>query len=75
MEQQLLIHDKAEYAVALIAEFALRFGLTEAQAYRYLKTYDAISLIDKHYGMLHTMDFRGNVDDLAAYCRSRGGQL
>ena len=41
---------------------------SDAQAYRYLKTYGAISNIDKHYGALHTQDFRGNVEDVATYC-------
>ena len=43
--------------------------------YRYLKTYGAITNIDKHYGALHIQDFRGNVEDVAIFCRRKGGQL
>ena len=64
-----------EYIIAFINEFGKRFGLTDSQAYRYLKTYDAISNIDKHYGALHTQDFRGNIEVVATYCRRMGGQL
>ena len=69
------VRDKKEYIIAFINEFGQRFGLTDLQAYRYLKTYDAISNIDKHYGALHTQDFRGNVEDVATYCRRMGGKL
>ena len=75
MEQSYPIRDKIEYIIAFVNEFGQRFGLTDAQAYRYLKTYDAINAIDQHYGALHTQDFRGNVDDVATYCRRMGGRL
>ena len=75
MESTYPARDKIEYIIAFINEFGQRFGLTDLQAYRYLKTYDAIANIDKHYGALHTQDFRGNVEDVATYCRRMGGQL
>ena len=75
MESTYPARDKTEYIIAFINEFGQRFGLTDLQAYRYLKTYDAIAKIDKHYGALHTQDFRGNVEDVATYCRRMGGQL
>lgn len=67
--------DKIEYIVAFINEFGKRYNLSDSQAYRYLKTYDAIANIDKHYGILHTLDFKGNVEDVAMYCRRKGGLL
>lgn len=75
METTYQIRDKIEYIIAFINEFGQRFGLTDLQAYRYLKTYDAIANIDKHYGALHTQDFRGNMEDVATYCRTMGGKL
>ena len=75
METTYPVRDKIEYMIALINEFGQRFGLSDQQAYRYLKTYGAIGNIDKHYGALHTQDFRGNVEDVATYCRRKGGQL
>ena len=59
METTYPVRDKIEYIIAFINEFGQRFGLTDSQAYRYLKTYGAITNIDKHYGALHTQDFRG----------------
>lgn len=69
------VRDRIEYIIAFINEFGQRFGLTDLQAYRYLKAYGAITNIDKHYDALHTQDFRGNVEDVATYCRRMGGQL
>ena len=75
METNYPSRDKIEYLIAFINEFAKRFELTDLQAFRYLKTYDAISVIDQHYGALHTQDFHGNVEDVATYCRRKGGML
>lgn len=75
METSYPVRDKIEYIIAFINEFGQRFGLTDLQSYRYLKTYDAIANIDKHYRALHTKDFRGNVEDVATYCRRMGGKL
>ena len=75
MEDSYPTRDIIEYIIAFVNEFGSRFGLTDGQAYRYLKTYDAISIIYRHYGALHTQDFRGNVEDVATYCRRMGGRL
>lgn len=67
--------DKVQYIVALIAEFARRFGLTDAQAARYMSRYGALELCEKHYDFLHTQSFASNVNDIAAYCKRMGGEL
>lgn len=67
--------DKAQYIVALIAEFAEHFGLTTVQAAKYLSHYKALELYDRQYGYLHTHSFASNVRDLSAYCRRMGGTL
>ena len=69
------VRDRIESIIAFINEFGQLFGLSNLQAYRYLKTYGAIYNIDKHYGALHAQDFRGNVENVATYCRRKGGQL
>ena len=46
--------EKAEYLVALIAEFAAHYGITTDEAERYLSQYKAIELFDRQYGYLHT---------------------
>ena len=37
METTYPVRDKIEYIIAFINEFGQRFGLTDLQAYRYLK--------------------------------------
>lgn len=70
-----MLKDKIKYVVALIAEFAAYHGLTDAQALRYLQRYHALELCDKHYGVMHTLTFRDNVESLTIYCKRMGGQL
>ena len=67
--------DKAQYIVALIAEFAAHHRLTTVQAAQSLGSYKALELYDRQYGYLHTQSFDSNVRDLSAYCRRMGGTL
>ena len=67
--------NKAEYFVAIISEFAKRTNLTDKQAYRYLKRYKAIDLIDRFYGVMHTQSFRDVINDLITFCQRQGGAL
>ena len=67
--------DKVEYLILLIAEFAVRSKVTEAQAYRYLNQYGALALCDKHYDIMHTLSVEENVETLQSYCRRKGGTL
>lgn len=69
------LKDKIEYIVALVNEFAKRFGLTDVQAYRYISHYKGVELIEEHYDIMHTLDFRDTVDALASYCHRQGGAL
>lgn len=70
-----MLKDKINYIVALIAEFASYYNLTDAQALRYLQQYHALELCDKHYGVMHTLSFRDNIENLTVYCKRKGGQL
>lgn len=63
------------YTVALISEFALRFGIRPRQAYAYLKRFKGIEHLREHYGVLHTQSFPDTVDVLAQVCLNNGGQL
>ena len=67
--------DKAQYIVALIAEFAAHYGLTTVQAAQYVGSHKALELYDRQYDYLHTQSFASNVRDLTAYCRRMGGTL
>ena len=69
------IQDIIEYTIASINEFAKRFNLTEREAYRYLNFHNALSFIEKNYGIIHTLDFDEVVDSLAMFCKKSGGKL
>lgn len=42
-----ILRDKAEYLMSLISHFAERNGLSIPQAYRYVKRYGGICLVDE----------------------------
>jgi len=67
--------NKIEYLVLLVAAFASRSNITEAEAYRYLSRYGALALCDKHYGIMHTLSLNENLETLQAYCQRKGGTL
>lgn len=69
------IRDISQYIVAIIAEFAKRYQLTDKQAARYLSRYHALEMCQKHYAFMHTQSFESNIDDLSVYCKRMGGQL
>ena len=67
--------NKIEYLVLLVAAFASRSNVTEAQAYRYLSQYGALTLCGKHYSIMHTLSLEENLDTLQAYCQRKGCKL
>lgn len=69
------IRDIIEYIIALVNEFAKRFGLTEIQAYRYIRMHKGVAFLEQNYGIIHTLDFSEAVDSVALYCRRNGGKL
>ena len=69
------IRDIIEYIIALVNEFAKRFGLTEKQAYRYIRMHKGVAFVEQNYGIIHTLDFSEAVDSVAVYCRRNGGRL
>ncbi len=70
-----MLKDKIQYIIALIAEFARHYGISQAQAAKYMSKYGAISLCDKHYGVMHTLSWKDNIESIAAYCKRKGGTL
>lgn len=70
-----LMTDKIEYLVLLVAEFAVRYKVSEQAAYRYLNQYGALALCDKHYNVMHTLSVDENIQTLQKYCQRRGGSL
>ena len=69
------IRDRFEYIIALVNEFAKGFGLSDKQAYNYIKFHKGVDFIEKNYGIIHTLDFNEAIESVAAYCRRSGGEL
>ncbi|ROT11262.1 DUF3791 domain-containing protein [Muribaculum intestinale] len=69
------IRDRFEYIIALVNEFAKRFGLSDKQAYNYIKFHRGVDFIEENYGIIHTLDFNEAIESVAAYCRRSGGEL
>ena len=59
----------------MVNEFAKRFGLSDKQAYNYIKFHKGVDFIEKNYGIIHTLDFNEAIESVAAYCRRSGGEL
>lgn len=75
MEVTKLLHDKVNYTVALISEFAHAHSLNTQQAYRYLERFGGMSFVERFYDVNHTLSFEDVVADLTAYCHRKGGTL
>ncbi len=69
------IRDIFEYIIALVNEFAKRFGLSDKQAYNYIRRHHGVSFIEQNYGIMHTLDFDDAVESVVTYCRKSGGRL
>lgn len=69
------IINKIEYLILLVAAFAHRSNISESQAYRYLNQYGALSLCEKHYGIMHTLSIDENIQTIRDYCQRKGGTL
>ena len=70
-----LNRNKIDFLVALIDEFAKRFGLSSRESYRYISRYGGVQMFFNHYDILHTLSFRDMVDGMAAFCHRHGGKL
>ena len=64
-----------QYSVALIAEFALHFGISQRQALNYLVRFKGFDHLEEFYNVLHTFSFEDSIDSLAQVYRNNGGRL
>ncbi len=69
------IRDISEYVVLFIAAFAQRYSMTDVEAYKYLKHYDAIKVVHEFYDVMHTQPMNDMVQSIASYCHRKGGNL
>lgn len=63
------------YTVALISEFAMRYGIQPRQAYAYLKRFEGLKHLNENYGILHTQSFQDGVEAMSQVCVHHGGEL
>ena len=69
------IKNNTEYLIASINEFAKRHKLTDTQAYRYLKRFRGMEMLERFYDVMHTLSFKDTAEDLTAFCHRNGGKL
>lgn len=69
------IRNKVEFIIAIVNEFAKAKHLTDIQAYRYLQRFKAISFVNTHYNVAHTLRMEDVLEDISAYCRRQGGAI
>lgn len=68
-------YNMLQYSVALIAEFSLRFGISQRQALNYLVRFKGFEHLEEFYNVLHTASFEDSINSLAKVCRNNGGRL
>ncbi len=69
------IFNRIEYVVACVGAFAQAFGLTNPQAYSYLRRFSGIDFLLDCYEAEHTLSIDDAVSDLQFICHREGGQL
>ena len=67
--------NRLKYTIALIAEFANRFGIGERQAYNYLARFKGLAHLSSYYDVIHTQSFDDAVDVMVKVCGHNGGGL
>lgn len=70
-----LTHNIIEYVVCCVGAFAKRFKLTNAQAYAYLRRFQAIDFLIDCYPAEHTLSIEDAVEDMAQLCQKHGGRI
>lgn len=69
------LRNMAEYMLSIISHFAECKGLNEQQAYRYMKRYGGIKLINDYYRIMHTLSFKDAIDAMTSYMHRQGGAI
>lgn len=75
MKKKNILRNKAEYLLALVSHFAERNGLNVPQAYRYIKRYGGVRLVDEHYDIMHTLSFADALESMTVYMKRQGGTV
>ena len=64
-----------DYIVICISEFAKQNGITQKDAYNYLKEHKGLEFLDECYEAEHTLSLNDAVEDLTEICKSNGGNI
>ena len=67
------IIDKIEFAVACVNEFAKKYGMTNADALRYLDLHKGVDYIVDGYEMVRCQPMNLILEDIFSVCRRNGG--
>lgn len=69
------VRDIIEYIIAVINGFSKRYGLSEKQAYLYIRAHKGVGFIEENYNIIHTLNFNEAIESVALYCRRTGGTI
>lgn len=69
------ITNRLEFIVACVGEFSMKHGLSNKEAYAYLRRFSGIEFLLKHYEAIHTLSIDEVVDDLQVLCMRNGGKV
>ena len=64
-----------QFTVALVAEFALRFGISQRQALNYLVRFKGMQHLEECYDVLHTLGSEYLMEDITEIIKERGINL
>ncbi|MCF0181048.1 MAG: DUF3791 domain-containing protein [Muribaculaceae bacterium] len=64
-----------KYTIAVVAEFAKHFGISQKQSFNYLKRFLGLDYLLEYYDVLHTLSFEDAIEAMTAICKRNGGLL
>lgn len=69
------ILNRIEYVICCVGAFAMRFNLSNAQAYAYLRRFTGIDFLLDCYEAEHTLSIDDAVEDIMHVCLQKGGRI
>ena len=69
------ITNRLDFIVACVGEFSMKHGLSNIEAYSYLRRFSGIEFLLKHYEAVHTLSIDEVVEDLQVLCNRNGGKV
>ena len=67
--------NELKYTIALIVEFADKFGIGKKQAYNYLSRVKEVAHLFSFSDMIHILSFENAIDIMVQVCHQYGGRL